>query len=183
MRFLLPLIFIGTAVLVLFSFVEPLYRDVQGLQAQNEELDDAVARTQELTAIRERLTTKYQSFSLDEFARISKLLPDTIDNIQLILDVDEIARQNALRIRDIAVSTEEPSNGNGRARGGDSGGAYDTMRMSFSTEASYSAFLAFLTDLERSLRLVDVIELSVTEGEGGGSSLSYSVTLQAYWLK
>jgi len=59
---------------------------------------------------------------------------------------------------------------------------YGTLTLSFSTTASYTTFLAFLHDIEESLRLIDI-----TSVQFNSSDLSqlydYSVSIKTYWLK
>jgi len=184
MKFIFPLIFFGTALLLLFTVVKPLYLDVQVLGESDSQYEDALTRSQELQNLRERLTTKYQDLSSEDVSRITNLLPDNIDNVRLILDVDDIARANRMRISGISVSVVD-NNGTG-GRGGSattaSQMAYEKMTLTFNTEAPYATFLMFLADLERSLRLVDISELDIKEIEGE-NNLSYTISLQSYWLK
>ncbi|MEK7228172.1 MAG: type 4a pilus biogenesis protein PilO, partial [Patescibacteria group bacterium] len=59
------------------------------------------------------------------------------------------------------------------------------FKLSFSTTGPYKNFLAFISDLEQNLRLVDITEVKFTQGSGPGvvDNLSYAVSLKTYWLK
>ena len=43
--------------------------------------------------------------------------------------------------------------------------------------------LAFLQDLEHSLRIIDVEKLSFTSATTGSGTTSYGFTIQTYWLQ
>jgi hypothetical protein len=109
------------------------------------------------------------------------MLPNNIDNIQLILEIDNIASGHGLQVENIAVE-EQPENNANSANNAMRGGAtnpYDSANLSFTVRTSYTTFLNFLRDLERSLRLVDIANLGVVPGE---TAFEYHVTLKTYWL-
>jgi Tfp pilus assembly protein PilO len=55
-----------------------------------------------------------------------------------------------------------------------------SVSLGFSVTASYEDFLAFLQDLEHSLRILDVEKLAFT-GEQGGK-YTFDFTIRTYWL-
>ena len=111
------------------------------------------------------------------------MLPDNIDNVRLILDLDNLARSHGMRIQDISVdNTDVSKQSNGTIETSSSGekGAYGSVVLSFSTQSSYETFKEFLVDLERGLRLTDVIGLAVVPNKG---NFDYKVNVRTYWLK
>ena len=104
-------------------------------------------------------------------------MPDNIDNIRLIIDIDDMAKTYGMRIRNFKadVSTQKETLGKDTT-------AYGTLTLSFGTTASYSFFLAFMKDLERSLRIMDITAISFAASETG-SLYDYNITLKTYWLK
>jgi Tfp pilus assembly protein PilO len=69
---------------------------------------------------------------------------------------------------------------------GASSGPYDSLDVEFTVHGTYAQFIQYVTSLESSLRIVDLVKLSVTGGGSGGSSASvytFDVTLRTYWLK
>ena len=58
---------------------------------------------------------------------------------------------------------------------------YGTVGISFSVSATYEKFQDFLADLEKSLRLVEITDLSVSGNNTG--LYDFSVGLKTYWLK
>jgi Tfp pilus assembly protein PilO len=55
------------------------------------------------------------------------------------------------------------------------------VTISFSFTASYQNFLAFLQDIQSSLRILDITHLTVTTNPTG--TYTYSIQLTTYWLK
>ena len=62
---------------------------------------------------------------------------------------------------------------------------YGEFKLSFNTTGPYKNFLAFISDLEQNLRLVDITEVKFAQSSvlAGVDNLSYVVSLKTYWLK
>jgi hypothetical protein len=65
---------------------------------------------------------------------------------------------------------------------------YDSLTLKFATSGTYPKFVEFITSLENSLRLVDVVALtmdmdSAVEGPASDPTYRFDITLRTYWLK
>ena len=153
-------------------------RSVLNLQKENVDYEKALNNT---TAIREKrnaLTAEKGRIDLDSLSRLEKLLPDNVDNIKLVIDMNQIAQNHALVLKNIKLDTDTKSDSD---KLGVDNNKYGTVGLSFSVNSSYDNFQNFLTDLERSLRLVEITELSVMGNDTG--IYDFSVGLKTYWLK
>jgi len=120
-------------------------------------------------------------------------LPDHVDNVRLILDLDNLAGRFGLSLQNVDVSSSESKNTKAQTVGaiGTSNQKYDSLTLSFGTRATYKTFVDFLRDLESSLRIVDLVSLSIapetaatpTKGQSSEPQYSYKITLRTYWLK
>ena len=97
MRFVLPILLIAVAVTLFFTYLDPTYARVSELRAEQATYDDALDRSKELIAVRDRLLDTYNNFSRDDLRRLERLLPDHVDSVRLIIDIDSIAAQYGLR--------------------------------------------------------------------------------------
>jgi hypothetical protein len=119
--------------------------------------------------------------------KLEKILPDTVDNVRLILDINNIA-DNAttnygIILRGISVSGDLESLSEQNSRVVDrTSKKYGVINLSFSFTAPYGTFKAFMKDLENSLRLVDIKDFTVT-GSDVSDVYNYSVSLDTYWLR
>lgn len=179
MRGLLPILFVVIAGGIFFGFIDPAYDRVKELRAEESQFDQALTRSKELQQVRDQLLSRYNTFSQSELERLQKLLPDNVDNVRLILDFDALASRYGMRIRNVALETNESRAARGQVGAGES--RYDSLILSFSVTGSYDTFRAFLGDLEQSLRLVDVT--SVTFSATPTGVYDYSVAVKTYWLK
>ncbi|MCI0619679.1 type 4a pilus biogenesis protein PilO [Candidatus Wolfebacteria bacterium] len=178
MRLITPIILILAATALYIWYINPTYADVRTLRTEEAQYDAALTRSQELIAVRDALLTTYNAFPTRELERLQRMLPDHVDNVRLILDIDNIAAQYGMALQNISI-------GEAASRGGDIGA--DTsptgaITLSFTVRAPYDSFQNFLMDLEDSLRIVDVTELSFATADETGLT-GYTVTLRTYWLK
>jgi hypothetical protein len=70
-------------------------------------------------------------------------------------------------IENVDVSTPASTVASGRrqvATIGASGQKYDSVTIHFSTQGTYTDFMALMKDLEQALRVVDLVNLSLTPG-------------------
>ncbi len=160
-----------------FGYVDPTYVSIQSLRVDKADYDKALSNSKELQTQRDALLSKYNQMSKSDVDKLSKLLPDNIDNIRLIIDVDDMARTYGMRIRNFKTDASSKSD----TIGADNT-PYGTLTLTFTTTAPYNTFIAFMHDLERSLRVLDVT--SVTFSSSDVSQLyDYNVTVKTYWLK
>lgn len=201
-----PLIIIAVAVGIFFLATDPLINNPLaeqtddtgrtvfngGIKALNEkkaELTNALVKAGELRQKVEDLERNYNSFSDDQLTRLAKLLPDNVDNVQLIIDTNNIAALHGMRIKGIKVKTEEEKSAkNGgdaatRAKAITRGNIpqQSTITLGFNVSGSYGEFLNFLSDLQQSLRVVDMSSLTFSAADK--DFYTYNVELKTYWLK
>ncbi|MES2203074.1 MAG: type 4a pilus biogenesis protein PilO [Patescibacteria group bacterium] len=181
-RFIIPIILCAAAIGLFVVYTNPQYQGLKVLQAKAAEYNDALSKASQLRSIRDQLLSKRNTFSQEDISRLQHALPDNVDNIRLIIDINNIAARHSLSLTNIGVGTVSDSSAPRNSLAvGSSGDAVGSVTVNFSLNADYDTFLAFLHDLEHSLRIVDVesIDLSVN---GTGGLAQYDVTIRTYWL-
>lgn len=185
MKKYLPLIFIILSVALFFVFVDPQYEEIQSLSKKKNDNDTMLQLAQDLQRKRDVLKGAYNNISVDERRELEKLLPDTVDNVRLILDINNIAEQYGITIQNIDVTKDESKSASGDAKNVassiDRTGDIGTIRLGFTVSATYEVFLNFIKDLEEALRVVDIRVLNITSGQG--PFMNYEVILDTYWLR
>ncbi len=187
MNIITPIILIIISIGTFFMYTDPVYRgdavsygaaSIKNLQTEDEQYQKALNNTGAIKDKKQALETKKDSFSSDNLERLNKLLPDNIDNIKLIIDMTNIANQHNLTLKGARLDTNAKIDPN--KLGADTS-KYGTVGISFSVSATYEKFQDFLADLEKSLRLVEITDLSVSGNNTG--LYDFSVGLKTYWLK
>ncbi len=179
MRLFLPILFLAISGSLFFLYIDPAYKGVQALLTEQEQIDQALSRSRELQDVRDALLARYNTFPTTEIDRLQKLVPDHVDNVRLILDLDSMAGKYGMRVRDVSIQGDTTRQDSGALGIDDS--AYESVVLSFAVSGSYDTFRRFLVDLERSLRLVDVVGLSFQASETGIYDFTFNI--KTYWLK
>ncbi len=165
-------------------YTNPAYQGPGGikeLQAKEKSYDDALNQSQELKRVREQLLARYNTFTVEEREKLEDFLPDNVDNIRLVIDINNIAARHSLSVKNLQLGdTKDGAAVRSDSAVGTPGGAVGTVELGFTITADYDNFLAFLSDLEHSLRLVDVERITFSVGEKTTSD--YSFTIRTYWL-
>src|SRR3989344_1144954 len=155
-KLITAIILIGIAITGFFAFTKPIFDDISALREQIASYDDALNNSHMLENERDLLTKKYNSFDPENIEKLSKLLPDNVDNIRLILEIEKIATPYGMVLKDIKYNVESTNNTTARtAENGEVGGIpmprqeYGTLDFSFSTQGAYGNFINFMRDLDR----------------------------------
>lgn len=107
MKWLLPVFLVGVGIGGFILITKPIYADIQALQAEGEAYEQALQNSANLQKERDRLTTKLNSFSPDDMAKLEKMLPDTVDNIKLILEIQEQASNQGIVVKNVQFEPKQ----------------------------------------------------------------------------
>jgi Tfp pilus assembly protein PilO len=170
-----PLILIILSIIIFFVFIDPQYEEIQVLNKQKRDNDNMLGLSRELQRKRDQLQSDYNSISLEERRQLERLLPDTVDNVRLVLDINNIAESRGINIqniditRDTGAQTQQGQQRNTAMVAGavDRVSDIGTIRLGFTVTASYDVFKSFLRDLEETLRVVDVRSLNIRTSQTG----------------
>ncbi len=179
---------------IFFLYTQKAYDKSLAVRTQITEYDQALQKAAELQQLKQQLLSRYNAFNPNDIDRLQKLLPDQVDNIRLILDIDNMAAQRSMTLSNVDVSGNDGSNApNQKVIGtlGTSNRKYDALTLGFTATGTYTNFKQFLQDLQVSLRIADLASLTITPVCGGSltssgqyePNYSFGITLKTYWLK
>lgn len=189
------IILIVLAIGTYMTFTRAKLVEVNEVRAVNSQYISAIANADQLVKVRDSVLKDYNALSDEDRTRLDKMLPNTVDNIRLIIDLNSIALKHGFSLKNIkaaapnvnkaAPSTPQPQD-TGRGTGGGATSiptpTLDTVMVSFSVTAPYQQFIDLLRDLEANLRIMDVTHLSVSVGTAPGT-YDFGVELKTYWLR
>lgn len=182
-RALLPLILIILSVTGFFMWVNPHVENIKVLKTQMIESDSAMTSLKQLESAKLRLQNAESNFAKADTDKLQKLLPDNIDNIRLLLDIQGIASHYGVSIQDISVADQGQKTTAPSAQAiGPSNKQYGQMALSFSIGMSYENLMLFLKDLEKDLRLVEIKSISFAADNKNPNTYKVSVSINAFWL-
>ena len=204
MRWLLPLILIGAGVAGFLLITQPIYDEATTLKIEADKYNEALANAKILQAERDRLTEKFNSFQAGDLERLEKIVTDSVDNIKLILEIQEVAQERGILVKNVEfepdqfIESEEGAteaevkktqSSNTRGLGLDENKDYDVFDLEFSIEGKYGAFVDFMALMERSLRVVDIKTIAFTPGTSEDrdkiytDNYKYTFMINTYRLK
>lgn len=176
-KLITPIILILVAGAVFFALISPGYERIKNLKVEGGQYGEALEKSRQLQEIRDELLAKYNNFSSSDLDDLKKIVPDHVDNVRLIIEIDSIASQYGMVVRDASLSQQESKEEGiiispGRQK--------EEITLSFSVVSSYDSFLRFLADLEKSLRIVDIESVSFLASDV--DSNEYNIDVKTYWL-
>ena len=187
MRYLISLICVAGAIALFFLYTKPAYDGIKTAQTRIHEYNLALDKAAELQKLKQSLLSRYNAFNPNDLDRLQKLLPDHVDNVRLVLDLDTLASKHGLALQNVVVSSPTALDTAGKAAAiGPVRQAYDSLTLRFATSGTYQNFVDFLTDLEDSLRIADVVGLKMNADSSGTSAnptYRFDIILRTYWLE
>lgn len=174
---------------VFFVYTQPTYDNLRKLEGEINGFNQALEKAAELQQLKQSLLSRYNAFSPEDLDRVHKLLPDHVDNVRLVLDLDSLAARHGMALQNVVVSNPVSESGRSGVVGAIGAGQqkYDSLTLKFSTQGTYENFTSFLQDLESSLRIVDLISISINQLTApelkGDPTYKYDIVIRTYWLK
>ncbi|HEY4476685.1 MAG TPA: hypothetical protein VJB69_01765 [Candidatus Paceibacterota bacterium] len=184
-RLFTPILIIGLALVSFFYFTTPVLEEIDILKAKRLELTTALENANKLKSRQRELLDLQNAMAESDLESLRQLLPNNIDNVRLIIDINNIAKKRGLTVRNPSIAKEaDPNSTSGNQPNTPAGRETldkSSVVISFSVSSSYEVLKLFLNDLEHSLRIVDLESLSFTGNDK--NNYDYKISLRTYWLK
>ncbi|OHA84420.1 MAG: hypothetical protein A2937_01650 [Candidatus Yonathbacteria bacterium RIFCSPLOWO2_01_FULL_47_33b] len=203
-------------------YSKPAYDDIKNARADIEKLDKTAQSTSEIKDIIEQTGKSLSAVDADDLARFDVFLPETLDGIRFANNLQHIGSANGLILSDIKVEQKEkektqeksastqPTPGTvskvlaidrpiadattPAAKGGtEAKEKFLATKASFTFATTYSGFLLFLNDMEKSLGLINITSLSFKELAASGDEKAtqkgvpplyqFNIEIETYSLK
>lgn len=178
-------VLIGLAIGLYFTYTNKQIDQIKATSSVNDGYISALSSAKELIRLREQVNNDWKKVSSDDQQRLAKMIPDTVDNIRLVIDLNSIAVKNGFSLKNIRASASSDSKKDTGVRTSNSNRiatpTLDTVTVSFSATAPYGQFINFLKDLELSLRIMDLTHLTLSASDTG--TYDFGVELKTYWLR
>ena len=177
---------------IYFTYTSGVWADASAVKAVNDQYASAIASAEKLIKVRDQVLKNYNNISAADRDHLDKMLPNTVDNIRLVIDLNSVALQHGFSLKGITASAKSLST-NGSQSSSNSSATFgnqlgniatptlDTVSVSFSVSAPYQQFISFMQDLEANLRIMDITHLTVSANDTG--TYDFSVQLNTYWLR
>jgi len=179
---LLPIFAIIIAIGIFFAYINPTWSGpISQAKQQIASYDSALAAAATFTQKENQLIAQENAIPAASLTRLSTYLPDGVNNVQLILDLNSLAQRSGLVLSNFNVSNNQTTTTGTPTNLPPSTSLVNSLTLSVSAKGSYPAFRTFLAATEQSLRPMDVTALSVTNSTTG--VYTYDITFRIYWLQ
>jgi Tfp pilus assembly protein PilO len=186
-KVLTPILFTIIAIGLFFSYLKPAYSELNASKERLARVDQAIQESDKLLANYADLQNKMKAISEQDRKNLMKILPDSVDVVRLILDIDSLATKYGLTIRtfeipDIDSQLNQKSKNVGVP---EENSPILKAVLTIECEGSYADFKKLLVDIERSMSLMDVValEVDVADTQETQEEAVFTLGLQTYWLK
>ena len=177
---LFPVFALLAAAGIFFGYVNPVWTGPIAATKASIALDDqALAAAEQYSAQQNDLAAKRSAIEHANLAKLASFLPDSVDNVGLILDLNALAARSGISISNIDILTSPAESAKTSLPSGAS--LIGSVDLSLSAVGTYPSLKSFLAGVERSARLLDVQSLSVKGSETG--VYTYEIKLRLYWLR
>ncbi len=183
-RFIFPLLLTLCAIGLFTLYTNPTYQGANGitsLKVQMNAYDDALNKSQKLKEVRDALVSRRNALPDEQLQKLEKILPDNVDNIRLIIDINGVAAKHGLTLKNVQLgSVSDSTKTRSAVAVGASGSPVGSVELGFTVAAPYEDFLVFLNDLEHNLRIMNIEKINFSVAETALND--YQLTIRTYWL-
>lgn len=159
MKSILSITVIAICVGMYFMYIKPLTIEIKMKTAEKAEYTKVLGRVKEIREKREAVLSEYNSIPVEEIERLNKIVPEKIDSITMLNNLNAIGERYGVAVKDFKMIDNDASNRD--VIGAGNPGSFKTSTISMHLVGNYEQFLNFLEDVEYSLSLIDVTSLNI----------------------
>lgn len=188
------LIIFIVAVLLFVFITQKNIKNIEDNKAEVQHLSSVLENIRLYKEKADNLINQYNLISSSDIERLEKFLPDNVNNVKLILAVQNVADDLGISVKNVTYDSSSQKNSSNQAN--TSQIALDRQTKDFSSfdmkltiTGRYPEFVTFLSEIEKSLRIVDVrqIDFSSKDQKSGVNPSSnevyqFDIALRTYWL-
>ncbi len=179
---LTPLFALMIAIGLGFTYIKPTFVEIKSLQNQEKEYVDALNKANQLKQEIDKKKKQMGDFSPVVVDRLNTMVPDSMDRIATVINLDALAASHTLSFSDISieepVKKQEQAAGAGSAAGAADQPAFTPHEIGFSVTGTYEDFRAFLESLEKSLQFFEITKLEFSTPTG--DLFNFNLSVQTY---
>lgn len=199
MKNIISIIFIIASITAIFTIGKNFNNELKDVQKEVKDYNVALTNSTQLEKTRDSLLESFNKVTQEDKKRLNNFLPNNANNIELILEIQKIASENNVILKDIKFETatlmedgENLDTNNNLNKNQESLLPYNIFNLDFSISGSYESFLSFLKGLENNLRLINIKGISFSSIEPttklkdsniNKNNYKFDLKVETYWLK
>lgn len=166
LRKAISLLFLLTAVGIFLAWTNPLIDEIKVLKNHRNDLVEILEESRELQQLQSDLVTRTNAISGSSLEKFGKMIPKESETEKLMVELSTIAQSKGVLLKNIDFSFKD---GKGASVAASQSlvapKKYQTADISLSISATYESFKIFLSEIEKSLRILDVEDITFDSGK------------------
>ena len=179
-KIFIALFLIAGAVLVFFVRSESYFVEIKSLRKQVSSYNETINTAKKIRSSIDKTLLEYNGVSQENVDKIKKMVPSEDESMELVVQIDDMMRKNGLTLKAINIKDVASQNSSSDSPKND-GKIAESVFLSMNAQGSYESFRSFIKGLEKSLRLIDVVSVSINPGDQ--NNYSFSIESVSYWRK
>lgn len=188
---------VGISIVIIVTYIQPTFQNIRQVQDETFQYADATAKANEFNALLQQLLARERSFSSADLVALNKFLPQEIDQLAVMNDIESIITENGGQVLNLKAGQVVAPNPQVRFEDEYdeayiTANLFKTQQYELSFVSTYEEFYTILKQLESVAYVLEIAELSFGVVGNSGLQLSASRTeedieftmlLKAYALK
>lgn len=187
---ILPAFAFAAALGIFFLYVNPMWTGtIATAKASIAADDEALLTARQYSAQQNQLAAARDAIDPANLKALNTFLPDSVDNVGLILDLNALAARSGISVSNIDVVTTAAADANAKSASSVGTGALpaaptnpvNSVNLNLSALGTFAAFQNFLVGIEKSARILDISDIVVRGSDTG--VYNYQMVIRLYWLR
>ena len=177
---LLPVSALFVAAGIFFAYINPTWTgSIAATQVAIAADNQTLAAANHYAEQQNQLASERNAIAPSNLAQLEEFLPNSVDNVSIILDLNALAARSGLTLSGANVANTGAQSSTGAPT--TSSNPVGSVNLLLNATGTYGALQNFLNGVEHSRRLLDVQDLAITGSDTG--VYTYTMTLRLYWLR
>ncbi|HEY0220606.1 MAG TPA: type 4a pilus biogenesis protein PilO [Candidatus Paceibacterota bacterium] len=186
MKSLTPFFVIVVCVGMYFVYIKDELVTISEKKSKYGEYQSVLNTVKDTKTLKDTLSSAYTSISPADLEKLEKMIPSRFDSILFANDLNTLSIKNGLKMDRVKTDYKNPeSTGIEEVQVGN--GIYKTITVNFHVVGTYDSLISFLKDLEISLRLIDVVNITIVPASSDKKTsnfvIDYEIEAKTYSLK
>jgi hypothetical protein len=185
-RTLTPIFSIIIALALFFLFIQPTFEEIQDVKKEYDEYQLARKAVGDFLTRLRSLSSQVDNLSAPDVERLESFVPERIDEIGMVVDLEALIESHNMAFGSIAVSEPPKIDADLDVAENNSTITFDndfrTTDISFTVIGTYEDMRSLLKDMERSLTLMEIMKLGFSSPASADDPTVYTITIRTYSL-
>ncbi len=179
---LFPIVALMISAGMFFGYINPTWNgSIASTKAAIASDNQVLASARQYAAQQNQLASERNAIPPADMTALENLLPDSVDNVQTILDLNAIAARSGLSITSADVAQGQGASGSTSGAAASAVNTVGSVDLSLQATGSFAALQTFLRGVESNQRLLDVESLNISGSTNG--VYAYQLHVRLYWLR